>query len=138
MNPAQSSTRLKGDRGEAAVLDNAEEVPLHGSNALELEAAANETAQSSPFRRALASLPWQTIGAVVAFGLFSAVAYVIYHELAGVTWAQVHDRHRRDRLDGRRVRDRARPPLPTSRSSATTFSRCAKWERETCRSASSR
>ncbi len=89
MNPAQSSTRLKGDRGEAALLGNAEEVPLHGSNALELEAAANETAQSSPFRRALAALPWHTIGAVVAFGLFSAVAYVIYHELAGVTWAQV-------------------------------------------------
>jgi phosphatidylglycerol lysyltransferase len=90
MNSAQSSTRLKGNRGEAAVIDNAEEVPLHGSNALELEAAASETAQSSPFRRAMAALPWQMIGAVVAFGLFSAVAYVIYHELEGVTWAQVH------------------------------------------------
>lgn len=88
MAPAQSNARPKRESVQMAA-ETVEEIPLHGGDALELEAVAQETAREPPFRRALASLPWQAIGAGVAFLLFCAVAYVIYHELAGVTWIQV-------------------------------------------------
>jgi phosphatidylglycerol lysyltransferase len=68
-----------------------ENVPVHGADALVLEAVTDDDGKFHWARHLVSAIDFGRVGALLMVVLFGAVAYAVFQELERVTWSHVRD-----------------------------------------------